>query len=122
MTSQFLEPNPSQCKSCIFRNPRDGGLILGDDRWLLGAFPAVYGLIGAFTFILWTRLGETGGPRQRAFALIGFLLGIQLLFGLLFGGGTDWLADVIAFAVGFAMSFVLAPGGFARVLERMRRG
>lgn len=96
------------------------GLILDDTRWMIGAFPAVYGLIGAVTYILWTRLGATGDPRQRAFLLIGFLLGVQLVFGLLFGGGTDWLADVIAFAVGFAMSFVLAPGGWRALRDRMR--
>ncbi|ABW31925.1 hypothetical protein [Acaryochloris marina] len=32
MRSHFLEPNPAQCKSCIFRSPEDGGLVLGDDR------------------------------------------------------------------------------------------
>lgn len=32
MTSQFLEPNSSQCKTCIFRSPHNGGMVLGDDR------------------------------------------------------------------------------------------
>ena len=96
------------------------GLILGDTRWLIGGFPAVYGLIGAFTYILWTRLGRDGGPRHRAFALIAFLMGIQLVFGLLFGGSSDWLADLIAFATGFALSFVVAPGGWRGLRERMR--
>ena len=27
---------------------------------LVGGYPAVYGLIGAFTFILWVRLGQRG--------------------------------------------------------------
>ena len=33
------------------------------------------------------RLAAKGANQYRAFSLIGLLLGIQLLFGLLFGGG-----------------------------------
>ncbi|NJR56052.1 MAG: hypothetical protein HC768_16665 [Acaryochloris sp. CRU_2_0] len=32
MTTHFLEPNPSQCKTCIFRAPHDGGLELPPER------------------------------------------------------------------------------------------
>jgi membrane associated rhomboid family serine protease len=87
---------------------------------LVGAFPPVYGLIGAFTFILWTNLGRTGGNRMRAFALIGMLLLVQLVFGLLFGGGTEWIADIAGFAAGFLLSFVVSPGGWARVMGKLR--
>jgi membrane associated rhomboid family serine protease len=87
---------------------------------LIGGYPAVYGLIGAFTFMLWVRLAKTGGNPARAFTLIGFLLGTQLLFGLLFGGGTEWIADLAGFATGFLMSFVVSPGGWARVMEKVR--
>jgi membrane associated rhomboid family serine protease len=88
---------------------------------LLGGYPAVYGLIGAFTFILWVRLGQQGAPQYRAFSLIALLLGIQLVFGLLFGGGPDWIAEVAGFAAGFLLSFVVSPGGWARVRERLRQ-
>lgn len=88
---------------------------------LFGAYPGVYGLIGAFTFILWARLGAEGANRYRAFTLIGFLLFIQLVFGLLFGGGMDWVADLAGFATGFALSFVVSPGGFNAVLARLRQ-
>lgn len=95
--------------------------FLTDDRTpLIGGYPAVYGLIGAFTFILWVRLGEQGAPQTRAFYLIGFLLFIQLVFGLLFGTGNDWIADIAGFVTGFALSFVVSPGGWSRAVARLR--
>ena len=96
-------------------------LALNSPAPLIGAYPGVYGLIGAFTFLLWTKLGEIGANQARAFTLIGFLIGIQLLFGLIFGGNATWIADVAGFGVGFLMSFFLVPGGWARIRARMRR-
>lgn len=96
------------------------GLVVSTSLPLIGGFPGVYGLIGGFTYLLWLRLGIEGGPRQRAFVLIAFLMGIQLVFGILFGGGLDWIADLAGFCCGFAMSFVVSPGGFARLRNRMR--
>ena len=61
---------------------------------LIGGYPPVYGLIGAFTFLLWTNLAGSGASQYRAFSLIGMLMGIQLLFGVLFGGGWDWVAEL----------------------------
>lgn len=94
---------------------------------LVGAYPAVYGLIGAFTFILWTRLGQAGADRRRAFLLIGFLMLFQLVFGVInlaFFGVPDmtWVADVAGFATGFVLSFVVSPGGWTAVLEKLRQG
>lgn len=94
--------------------------LTNDQRPLLGGFPAVYGLIGAFTFLLWVRLGAAGAPQYRAFSLIGVLLGIQLVFGLLFGAGNDWIAEVAGFAFGFAVTPLLAPGGVQHLLARLR--
>ena len=88
---------------------------------LVGGYPAVYGLVGAFTFLLWTRLAETGGSRARAFTLIGMLLAFQLVFGLIFGAGTAWVAEVSGFVTGFALSFLLVQGGLARALRQIRR-
>ncbi|MES2844965.1 MAG: rhomboid family intramembrane serine protease [Pseudomonadota bacterium] len=87
---------------------------------LIGAYPAVYGLIGAFTFLLWVNLAAKGANKYRAFTMIGFLLGVQLLFGVLFGGSWEWVADLSGFATGFALSFVVSPGGWARVREKVR--
>jgi rhomboid protease GluP len=96
------------------------GLLAASPIPLLGAFPGVYGLIGAFTYLLWLRLGQEGGPQIRAFKLIAFLMGIQLVFGILFGGSRDWIADLSGFVFGFGLSFVVSPGGFARLREKLR--
>ena len=96
------------------------GLILDDPAALVGGYPAVYGLIGAYTFLLRIGLTRTGGDPNRAFTLIGFLLGIQLLFGALFGGSNDWVAEVAGFVTGFALSHVVCPGGWRRLRDRMR--
>jgi membrane associated rhomboid family serine protease len=88
---------------------------------LIGAYPAVYGLIGAFTFLLWVNLARSGANRYRAFSLIGALLFFQLIFGVLFGANWDWVADVTGFAAGFLISFVVSPGGWARVMDKVRQ-
>ena len=48
-------------------------------------------------------------------------MGIQLVFGLLFGGGQDWVADLAGFVAGFGLSFLVSPGGRARVVDRLRQ-
>lgn len=96
------------------------GLIAPEQPWLIGVFPGIYGLVGGFTYLMWLKLGEMGAQQYRAFTLIGFLLAIQLLFGLLFGSNLDWLADLAGFVAGFLASFVLSPGGFAKLRDRMR--
>ncbi|MEX0338050.1 MAG: rhomboid family intramembrane serine protease [Arenibacterium sp.] len=88
---------------------------------LVGAFPAVYGLIGAYTWLLWRRMSLIGENQARAFSLIGVLMAIQLIFGLFFDLANDWVADLAGFATGFLMSFLVSPGGWARVLQRMRK-
>jgi membrane associated rhomboid family serine protease len=96
-------------------------LIPGLRAPLVGGYPAVYGLIGGFTFLLWVNLAAVGANKYRAFTLIGFLLGIQLLFGLIFGGGWEWVADLSGFAAGFLLSFIVSPGGWARVRDKLRQ-
>ncbi|MDS9468075.1 rhomboid family intramembrane serine protease [Paracoccus sp. MBLB3053] len=89
---------------------------------LIGGYPAVYGFVGAFTFLLWTRLGQQNANRMRAFSLIGMLLAFQLIFGIIFqSGNTTWIAEVAGFITGFLLSFVLIPGGVARVLRQIRQ-
>ena len=88
---------------------------------LIGAFPAVYGLIGAFTFLIFTNLAKVGANKYRAFSLIGFLLAFQLVFGVLFGNDWTWVAEVAGFATGFLLSFLVAPGRFRRVLDQIRQ-
>ena len=88
---------------------------------LVGAFPGAYGLIGAYSFLLWVTLGARGLNQAGAFTLIGFLMGLQLLFGALFGGSPDWVAELFGFVSGFALSFVVSPGGWSRLMAKMRR-
>lgn len=90
-------------------------IFLNDPVPLVGGFPAVYGLIGAFTFILWRSMSLVGANQARAFTLISVLMGIQLLFGLVFGLNNDWLADLGGFATGFVLSFAVAPGSLVRL-------
>ena len=97
------------------------GYVLNDPHWLIGGFPGVYGLIGAFTFLQWLHLRVLGKSQRRAFSLIGVLMGIQLVFGVLFGGANDWLADAAGFAAGFGLSFVVCPGGWRKIKDLLRR-
>ncbi|QYX57633.1 rhomboid family intramembrane serine protease [Roseovarius sp. SCSIO 43702] len=97
------------------------GLFTLEQPWLMGAYPGVYGLIGAFTYLLWLRLGQLGERQIRAFSLIGVLMFIQLIFGLFFGASSMWIADVAGFAAGFAVSVLVAPGGWARLRDRLRQ-
>jgi len=88
---------------------------------LIGAYPGDYGLIGAFTYLIWARLTVLGENRYRAFSLIGFLLAIQLIFALLIGGSPEWIADTAGFAAGFVLSFIVRPGGWEALLARLRK-
>lgn len=96
-------------------------LLTGDSYPLIGGFPPVYGLIGAFTYLLWRSLSLVGANQSRAFTLIAFLMGFQLLFGLLFGLRNDWVADLAGFATGFGLSFFVSPGGWARLRRGVQR-
>jgi membrane associated rhomboid family serine protease len=96
-------------------------LIPGLQAPLIGGYPPVYGLIGGFTFLLWVNLAAVGANKYRAFSMIGFLLGIQLVFGLIFGGGWEWVADLSGFLAGFFLSFVVSPGGWGRVRDKLRQ-
>jgi membrane associated rhomboid family serine protease len=97
------------------------GLITEGRAPLLGGFTPVYGLIGAYTYALWLRMGRAGEKQIMAFRLIGFLLALQLVFGLIFGAGQQWIAELTGFATGFAVSIILAPGGWTAMLARLRR-
>lgn len=90
---------------------------------LYGGFPAVYGLIGAFTFL--TTRGLTRVDPERAFLLVGFLLAIQPVFGLVatmgFAWVPDWTADLGGAATGYGLAVLLFPGEIARLRDRLRQ-
>lgn len=96
------------------------GLVVESRYPLFGGFTPVYGLIGAYTYSLWLKLGSAGKNQLLAFRLIGFLLLIQLIFGLVFGGNRQWIAELSGFAAGFGLSTILAPGGWSSLVARMR--
>lgn len=94
--------------------------LVADRQPLFGAYAPAYGLVGAFTYLMWLRL-QGSGAEYRAFTMIGFLMAAQMLFGLLFGGGLDWVADLAGFAAGFTLSILVSPGGIARLRARIRQ-
>lgn len=96
-------------------------LLLDSQYPLIGGYPGVYGLIGAFSFLQWVKLGVGGENQFRAFGLIGALLAIQLLFAVLQGFYGDVVADLTGFVTGFLLSFLVSPGGWHRMLVRLRR-
>lgn len=87
---------------------------------LFGGYPGAYGLVGAFTFLLWAHLAEKGERQIKAFSLIAALLAIQFIFGLFFGAGKAWVAEVGGFLSGFGLAFLLHPGQWSRILTRVR--
>jgi membrane associated rhomboid family serine protease len=96
-------------------------LLLNDPVLLVGAYPGTYGLIGGYSFVMWRSLAGTGTQQYRAFTLIAFLMGIQLFWGIFFEVGTQWLAELFGFFIGFALCFVLAPGEWRRIRDRVRQ-
>ncbi len=90
-------------------------VLLDQQYALIGAYPAVYGLIGAFTWLQFSSLKASGENGYKAFTLILFFLGIALLYKFLFGGTNEWFAEMIGFCVGFALSVLLGPDGKARL-------
>ncbi len=101
------------------------GLVAGGGGVLIGAYPGVYALIGALSWLMYARIGQQGGNRLQAFRLIGFLLLLQFLFAALsplIGGGIDltFVAELAGFGAGFALSVVVSPGGFAALRARLR--
>lgn len=96
-------------------------LLLNDPTWLAGAYPNVYGLIGGYSFVLWRRLEGAGAKQYRAFSLIALLMGIQLIWGVFFETGTQWVAELAGFFCGFGLCFLLAPGEWHRIRDQLRR-
>lgn len=93
---------------------------LGQKVPLVGGYAGAFGLIGAFSFVLWVRLRQRGESGLQAFSLIGVMILVRLAFGIFGGVAPDWIADLAGFAAGFGLSFVLIPGGPKRLLTLLR--
>ncbi len=104
------------------------GIVFPDGSALSGSFTPVFGLIGAYTYMLWLRLGEAGQKQLQAFRLVAVLLSLQALFSvvvLLTGqaanGWPVWVPELAGCAAGFGVSVLLAPGGWTSFVSRMRQ-
>jgi len=99
-------------------------IVLDEQFALIGAYPAVYGLIGAFTWLRFTNLKDEGENGLQAFNLIIFFMALAIIYKFLFGGTNDWLAELVGFCVGFGLAIVFGPNGKLRlqmILARVRR-
>ncbi|WP_281984607.1 rhomboid family intramembrane serine protease [Thalassorhabdomicrobium marinisediminis] len=97
------------------------GLLSWQNAPLLGAYPGVYGLIGAYTYLMWLTLERMGENQLKAFQLIGILLGLMLVYSMIFGSTPTWIAEVAGFVVGLFAAPLLAPGGWTAFVNRMRK-
>ncbi|MEM8788936.1 MAG: rhomboid family intramembrane serine protease [Pseudomonadota bacterium] len=87
---------------------------------LFGAYPAVYGLIGLYTWALWTMADKLGRNPWAAFQLIGILVVLQVIFSLIGGHWYDLAADMAGFATGFALATPAAPGGLSHLRKKLQ--
>jgi rhomboid protease GluP len=84
-------------------------LLLDSPFPLIGGYPGVYGLIGAFTFLMWVDAGLRGESQLRAFGLIGALLAIQIVFGVIQGDFGNVVADLAGSSPGSCCRSSSAP-------------
>ena len=99
-------------------------IALDQQYAMIGAYPAIYGLIGAFTWLRFTALQGNGQSGLRAFNLIIFFMCIAIFYKIVFGGTNEWLAELMGFFIGFLLTIVFAPNGqarFQRLLDIARR-
>ncbi len=90
-------------------------IALDEQFALIGAYPAIYGLIGAYTWLRFSNLQNEGKNGFPAFNLIILFTVIMLVYKFIFGGTNDWLAELAGFFVGFALAVVTGPDGVQRL-------
>jgi membrane associated rhomboid family serine protease len=112
--------NPFAVLAIFLASGAIGALVYSlvfDERYaLVGSTPAVYGLLGAFTWLRFSKLKSEGENGFKAFNLIIFFMSIAMIFKVIFGGSNNWLAELTGFFVGFLMTIILGPDGKQRIL------
>ena len=89
---------------------------------LFGGFPAAYGLIGAFSFVLFSRSEGLLSQQLMAFRLLGILMVINISFSLLQEGPPIWIAEFCGAVTGFISAAIIHPGGIRVIVSKFRRG
>lgn len=98
------------------------GAIPGTATVLIGGFPIMFGLLGAFAGLVVLGAFAVRIRRARALALIGVMLALRLALGLGVEQGVTWVADLTAFAVGAVAAVLARPGGLHALRARIRHG
>ena len=89
---------------------------------LYGGMPPAYGLVGAYTFLLWQRARQLRQSPVQAFQMVGFLVFIQLFFLTIQGGGGATIIANSAGAIGgFFLAMLFAPGGWREMRAALSR-
>ena len=95
--------------------------LLQPSYWIIGLFPAVFGMVGGFTMFQIDLRRAEGDPILPAFSLIGFLMAIQLIFYFIFGGSMEWIGEFGAFLAGLGIAFFCGREGENRRNNLIRR-
>ena len=88
---------------------------------LFGGFPTAYGLVGAFTFVLFSRSEGLLSQQLTAFRLLGILMLINIGFSLLQDGPPIWVAELCGAVTGFISAAIIYPGGVRVIVNKFRQ-
>lgn len=82
--------------------------VFSNGTFLVGGYPAVYGLIGAFTWVQFSIQRMKGETGFRAFHLIIFFMILALIYNLVYSNNSnEWIAEIIGFISGFCISIII---------------
>ena len=87
---------------------------------LFGSFPAAYGLIGAFTFVLFGRSNGSLNQQLQAFRLLSILMFINIIFAFFQNGPALWVAELSAVVMGFVCTAFLYPSGISVIIKKLK--
>jgi len=75
---------------------------------LIGAYPAVYGVIGAFTWVQFYLQRTKGLSGFQAFHLIIIFMVISLVYNIIYSNNNnEWVAEIIGFITGFFLAIII---------------